>query len=107
MRPQSNTCHFLAVLILVTLSAHAQPVITSQPATQTAVLGSSATFYVGVSGTGPFTYQWRFNGTNLPNNLIFTVAGNGAAAFAGDGGPATNASLNQPQGVAFDANGNL
>ena len=28
-----------------------------------------------VSGSGPYTYQWQFNGTNLPNNLIQTVAG--------------------------------
>jgi len=95
------------MLIIDSLTAHAQPVITGQPTSQAVVLGSSATFYVGVSGTGPFTYQWQFNGTNLPNNLIYTVAGNGTATFAGDGGPATNASLNQPQGVAFDASGSL
>ena len=39
--------------------------------------------------------------------IIQTVAGNGAAGFSGDGGPATMASLNSPQSVAVDANGNL
>jgi trimeric autotransporter adhesin len=35
------------------------------------------------------------------------VAGNGTAAFAGDGGPANLASLNGPIGVIVDASGNL
>lgn len=38
---------------------------------------------------------------------ISTVAGNGVQAFTGDGGPATAASLNDPEGVAVDANGNI
>jgi uncharacterized protein (TIGR03437 family) len=42
-----------------------------------------------------------------PAGIITTVAGNGTAAFSGDGGPATNASLNSPVGLAFDASGNL
>jgi uncharacterized protein (TIGR03437 family) len=36
---------------------------------------------------------------------ITTVAGNGAAAFAGDGGPATAASLNNPVSIAFAPDG--
>jgi uncharacterized protein (TIGR03437 family) len=39
--------------------------------------------------------------------IITTVAGNGVAAFLGDGGPATSASLSYPNGVAVDAAGNL
>ncbi len=41
------------------------------------------------------------------NGIITTVAGNGVAGFSGDGGAATNASLNDPYGVAVDASGNL
>jgi len=41
------------------------------------------------------------------NGMIATVAGNGAAGFSGDGGTATNASLNDPYGVAVDGSGNL
>jgi sugar lactone lactonase YvrE len=41
------------------------------------------------------------------DGTISTVAGNGTAGFSGDGGPATNASLHQPQRVAADTNGNL
>jgi sugar lactone lactonase YvrE len=39
--------------------------------------------------------------------LIETVAGNGAAAFSGDGGAATAVSLNSPRGVAVDGADNL
>jgi sugar lactone lactonase YvrE len=38
---------------------------------------------------------------------IQTVAGNGSSGFSGDGGPATAAALNEPQGVFVDASGNI
>ena len=40
-------------------------------------------------------------------NIITAFAGNGTAAYGGDGGAATSASLHGPNGVAFDAAGNL
>ena len=42
-----------------------------------------------------------------PAGIITTVAGNGTLAYAGDGGYATAAELNDPTGVAVDGNGNL
>jgi uncharacterized protein (TIGR03437 family) len=38
---------------------------------------------------------------------ITTFAGNGLAAGFGDGGPATSASLNSPEGLAIDNSGNI
>jgi hypothetical protein len=43
----------------------------------------------------------------VANGVITTVAGNGAAGFSGDNGPATSAELSGPAGVAVDATGNL
>lgn len=42
-----------------------------------------------------------------PDGTISTIAGGGAAAFAGDGGPAVNALLRSPGGIAVDLSGNL
>lgn len=39
--------------------------------------------------------------------VITTFAGNGTFGFSGDGGPATNAQLNNPAGVAVDSAGNV
>ncbi|MGH9667472.1 MAG: SMP-30/gluconolactonase/LRE family protein, partial [Bryobacteraceae bacterium] len=42
-----------------------------------------------------------------PDGLIRTVAGTGVAGFSGDGGPAAQAQVNTPYGIAVDASGNL
>src|SRR5438876_301183 len=49
----------------------------------------------------------RIRKVDAASGIITTVAGNGSPAFAGDGGAATSASLNEPSGVALDASGNL
>lgn len=57
------------------------PVITAQPAPQTATAGAPATFSVGVnSGLTP-SYQWQFDGTNIPGatGASYTVASASAA----------------------------
>lgn len=50
--------------------------IATQPAPQTTVAGSSATFTVGASGTPPLTYQWRSNGADIAGatNSSLTLA---------------------------------
>src|SRR5579864_2855964 len=45
---------------------------------------------------------WKFSG-----GVKTLIAGNGTAGFAGDGGPATSAEINNPQGLGFDSMGDL
>ena len=52
---------FLAPLI----NGLGQPVITKQPANQTASLFADATFRVTANGDAPLNYQWRFNDADL------------------------------------------
>ena len=53
------------------------------------------------------------SGTNLirevqaQTGIISVLAGNGTLTYSEDGGPATNAGLNQPVGVQVDAGGNV
>ena len=49
----------------------------------------------------------RVRAIDLSTGAITTVAGNGVFGFAGDGGPAVQASLNRPAGLEFDAQGRL
>jgi sugar lactone lactonase YvrE len=41
------------------------------------------------------------------DGIITTVAGTGEQGYSGDGGPARSARLSEPEGLAFDARGNL
>ena len=41
------------------------------------------------------------------NGIITTIAGNGQAGYSGDGGPATQASLNWPYGLSIDTAENI
>jgi hypothetical protein len=52
------------------------------------------------------TYNHRIRMIDT-TGMISTLAGNGMAAFGGDGGSATSAGLNFPQGLALDAGGNV
>jgi sugar lactone lactonase YvrE len=50
---------------------------------------------------------YRSSIRKVSNGVMTTVAGNGTSGFSGDGGPATNAQLYQPTGVAVDSAGNV
>ncbi len=49
----------------------------------------------------------RVRRMDLKTHQLSTVAGNGQKGYSGDGGPATEASLNEPYEVRFDHQGNM
>src|SRR3954447_24539356 len=53
------------------------------------------------------TFNHRIRRVEAATGIITTVAGNGAAGFSGDSGPATEAALNEPYGVVVDRAGNI
>lgn len=63
------------------------PAVTQQPQDQTTWCGEDAVFSVSVEGTGPFGYQWCFEGMPLPDatNAVLTltaVSTNAAGLYA-------------------------
>ncbi|HVT72847.1 MAG TPA: immunoglobulin domain-containing protein, partial [Lacunisphaera sp.] len=50
------------------------PGVATQPAAVSTTVGGKATFYVKASGTAPFSYQWRKNGTPLSNSATIDGA---------------------------------
>jgi hypothetical protein len=63
-------------LKLMYLGPPVPPTIANQPVSQSIYLGQSATFNVSANGGGPYTYQWRLAGANLPgaNGASLTVS---------------------------------
>jgi hypothetical protein len=77
------------------------------PAVQAAL---NQAVYLAFDGLGNLYIADQFNHRIRKvdaNGVITTVAGTGVAGFSGDGGPATQASLNLPIGVAVDTAGNV
>lgn len=68
---------------------------------------------IGLPGRVHFDYAGNlyFTALNsvfkLSSGVITRVAGNGRAGYSGDGGSATSAQLNGPQGLAFDSAGDM
>mgnify|MGYP005836594819 CR=1 FL=1 len=52
-----------AVLTIVT--SDSPPLITTYPQSETVTVGASVTLTGAAQGTGPLSYQWRFNGADL------------------------------------------
>ena len=67
-----------------TLTVITAPTVSTQPSSQTVTAGQTASFAVIASGTAPFTYQWRKNGSNISGATsssytpVTSLADNGA-----------------------------
>jgi len=79
-----NTTYLPASSIGQTLTVAAPPVLNTPPVGQAFALGGGLTLSVNAGGTGPLSYQWQFNGVNIPGanaaslplaNLTATNAG--------------------------------
>ena len=53
------------------------------------------------------TYNHCIRRIDARTGVITTIAGTGEAGFAGDGGPAIQARMNQPYGIVIDGAGNI
>lgn len=52
---------------VATLTIITSPAITTQPANLSVLLGQTAAFGVAATGLPPLSYQWRFNGADIPD----------------------------------------
>ena len=75
------------------------PVFATQPLSRTNIAGTDATFWARAAGAAPVSYQWRFNGTNIPGatatnytrvNAQFVHAGNYTVVASNVSGMATS-----------------
>ncbi len=89
-----------APVSLTILSLVVPPSITSQPSKSSATVGSSVSFTVGASGTGPLTYQWRVGGVPIAGattatftltNVQIANAGTYSVVASSPAGSATSA----------------
>jgi sugar lactone lactonase YvrE len=104
------------------------PEVAFTPGTISTVAGNGTGGYTGdgtAAASAEMNYPWNMasdsagniyiadNANNVIRKVtaltgnITTVAGNGTGGYAGDGGAATSAELNAPDGVAVDGAGNI
>ncbi len=73
-----------------------------------ASLNNPTALAIGPGGNLYITDQFNHRIRRVaPGGSITTIAGNGTAGYAGDGGPAANAELNYPGGLVVDTSNNV
>jgi trimeric autotransporter adhesin len=82
------------------------PPVGPQPALETNV-GSPLGVAVDSLGNIYFSSTLELVFKLTPNGTLTRFAGNGTVGYSGDGGPATSAQLNLPEGLAVDSSGNV
>ncbi len=103
------------ILLVAAVSAFAQQYSVSTvaggapPATPVAALNTSIgqPRKLAVSGTNLYFSSGNSVFKLDASGTLTLIAGNSRPGFSGDGGPAVNAQLNAPQGVALDSAGNV
>lgn len=80
-------------------------IITLVGATSPQFFNDPTTVAVDSSGNLYISDQSGFHIMKYSNGTLTTIAGSGNIGFSGDNGPAIDADLNEPSGVAVDANG--
>ncbi len=99
-----NSATSNAAVLTVNSGSGSAPAITTQPVSRNVVAGSGVTLTVAATGTGPFTYQWKKDSTDISGatgaslvlaNLSPSDSGNYAVVVtnAGGGTPSSVARL--------------
>ena len=112
-----HACLFGAMLALASVS----PATRAATPTVTTILGTGAPGDSNTQVNNPYGIIFgpdgavyfcdldnqRIRRLDLKTNVVTTIAGSGERGYRGDGGPATQASLNMPHEIQFDGAGNL
>jgi hypothetical protein len=78
------------------------PVITSQPASQTAQPGANVTFSIGASGAAPLSYFWRRNGSPIAGATASSYTNNNVQLA--DSGAQFSCLVSNPIGTILSSN---
>jgi hypothetical protein len=71
------------------------------------LIGDSGNDLVRLVASQPCFADCGFGQSGLSQGSIYTIAGDGATLFSGDGGPASEAELHAPEDIAVDAAGDM